>query len=120
MKQWNSEDEMLKAIREQLDAKEQSLDQNILRELRLRRAAALEQLDPHRQRNWLLPAGVTLALTVTLTVIGLQVMSPASVGPQSPFMDDVNLLSASDELELYEDLEFYQWLEIEEHVSQVS
>ena len=44
-------------------------------------------------------------------------MTPDNVGTSSPFIEDMNLLSASEELELYEELEFYQWLELEERTS---
>jgi len=115
MNKWNSEEEMLDAIKQQLDESEQSLDQDTLRKLRQSRYAALEQLQKPK-RYWV-PATAAMAMTAMVTVIGLQVMTPDSVVPQSPFMEDVNLLSASDELELYEELEFYQWLELEERTS---
>lgn len=105
------EQDLLKKIKRQLDESAVSLDADTLRELRLARSKAIESL--HKPRQLWQPVGAfALVATVAAVAISLQ-LRVTQVSESLPSVEDIQLLSASEELELYEDLEFYQWLELE-------
>lgn len=107
------EQAFLQRARTTLDEHEAQLDANTLRDLRLARSRALESL--HKPRRIWQPVGLAaLVATVVVVVISLQVMQPTAPNP-APGIEDMALLSAGDELDLYENLDFYQWLELEKH-----
>ncbi|MGD8783783.1 MAG: hypothetical protein PVF28_06670 [Thioalkalispiraceae bacterium] len=125
-----TDEDLLEVINQQLNAAEQSLSNDDLRDLRLARARAIESLGNKNFliRHWQPLAGVVTAASIVAIVIGLQGLQTATVdllpadladnrgtitGVQS--VEDLSLLSTSDELEFYEDLEFYQWLAFEEN-----
>lgn len=67
----------------------------------------------HEHRGWWLSLGgavLTSVLVATLW-LGRPVTSPAPVVPLEP--QDFDLLTATDSLELYRDLDFYRWLAAE-------
>lgn len=109
------EQAFLQRIKTTLDENEAQLDTNTLRDLRLARHTALESLRKPR-RLWQPVAMATVAATVAVLVVALQVLQPKPATMQSG-VEDVALLSANDDLELYENLDFYQWLELEQHKS---
>lgn len=107
------EQAFLQKVKSSLDETEAQLDADTLRDLRLARHKALESL--HRPRRIWQPLGLAaVAATVAIMVVSLQVMQ-TKTPVTAPGMDDIALLSAGDELELYENLDFYQWLELEQH-----
>ena len=81
------------------------------------RAAALAgERAPRTSRPWSLPAlgaAVAAALVVSVT---LQVMYTPVVGVAEVANFDMELLTAHEDLDLYQDLEFYAWLD-DEHES---
>ncbi len=111
------EEDFLAAVKQQLDESEQSLSTDDVRALRLARANALETLNKPK-RYWQPIAALAVAASVVVIVVGLQGIQTVSVDPSSEIgahsIEDIPLLSASDELEFYEELEFYQWLEFED------
>ena len=110
----DSEKDFLDAVKQQLDESEQSLSANELRSLRLARAQAIEQLNKPK-RAWLPIATVATAASVVAIVVGLQGIQTGRVNVDpTQSIEDLPLLSATEELEFYEDLEFYQWLEFED------
>ena len=113
-KKRNSEETFLDSVKQQLDKSEQSLSADELRSLRLARAQAIEELNKPK-RSWQPIAAVATAASVVAIVIGLQGIQTASVDVDpTQSIEDISLLSATEELEFYEDLEFYQWLEFED------
>jgi len=110
-----SEEDFLASVKWQLDKSEQSLTADELRALRLARANAIDSIAQLNKpkRYWQPVAGFATAASVVAIVIGLQGIQTASVDPIQP-MEDLPLLSASEELEFYDELEFYQWLEFED------
>lgn len=105
------EQAFLQRVKSALDEGEAQLDANTLRDLRLARHRAIEAL--HKPRRLWQPLGlVATAATMGVVVIGLQVMQPKAPNPAQG-LEDMTLLSAGEEFELYENLEFYQWLELE-------
>lgn len=105
------EQALLNRINQELDRAESSLDADTLRELRLARSRAMESL--HKPRQLWQPLGTAaLAAAIAALAVSLHINQYAEVEPVSK-IEDISLLGTSDELELYENLEFYQWLESE-------
>jgi ferric-dicitrate binding protein FerR (iron transport regulator) len=105
------EQAFLRRVQSALDEHEGQLDASTLRDLRLARHRALETLQKPR-RLWQ-PVGLAaMAAAVAVVVVALQFLQP-KVPDTAPGMEDMALLSAGDEFDLYENLEFYQWLELE-------
>ncbi len=62
-----------------------------------------------RRGDWLVPAGAFASVLATAVALTIMVAEPGSGSARE--VDDVELLTAGEELELYENLEFYQWLQ---------
>lgn len=81
------------------------------------RAAAQDQLHLRqtyrKHMPWLIPAGGVAAVVLALSVMFNYWVRFAD--DQSPLasMEDMPLLTAPEDLELYEELDFYQWLAVE-------
>ncbi len=93
-------------IGQRLRDSEDSLDELTLARLRAARLHALETARPARPR--LLAGGLAGAVTVAVLVLTVWWLQPPAVTPP---LEDVHLLSAGDDLQLLEELDFYLWLE---------
>jgi len=102
------EDVFVAHVRASLDAGLQGQDVSTLARLRAARHDALAAT-PHRA-SWPLLAAAAMACAVLVLALGVQ-REPA---PQTPALDDVDMLAGSDPLELYQELEFYAWLALDE------
>jgi hypothetical protein len=99
--------DFLKQIGNSLDRGLQELDGDTLNRLRQARLAATEKSGGrHLQRGWLI-AGGALASVVIAVVLSLQIGTKAV---NESMLEDLALLSADADLELYRDLDFYDWL----------
>ena len=107
--------QMLEKIKAALDESSEQLDQDTVRALRQARQNALEQLNKSRW-NWQPMTGLAVAASVTIFAVGV-VMLQTNQNDMMPNHEDMPLLSAGDDLEFYENLEFYQWLAFEERSS---
>ncbi|MBL1141698.1 MAG: hypothetical protein HND53_06665 [Proteobacteria bacterium] len=107
----DNENELNESIRQSLDESVDALDANTLSKIRQIRAQAIEKADARKSKHW---QGVVVGGLATTCVMVLAVMmlinSPASIDPV-PGNDLELISSSSDDLELFEDLEFYEWLE---------
>ena len=105
------EKEFLTHIKSALDDGSNTLDSATRARLRAARAAAVTAGE--RPVRWAWPAGamaITAALALSWSLwFAAPVMQAPPLGP-APGMDQLELLSAGDNLELYSDLEFYRWL----------
>ncbi len=111
----HSDKQWLENIRATLDTASTQLDQDTQRALKQARHAALDQL--HKPRwTWQPLAGLAVAATVTMLVVGL-VTIQTNDNDMVKQHEDLSLLSAGDDLEFYENLEFYQWLAFDERRS---
>ena len=100
--------EFLEQIGKTLDQGLEELDGDTLNRLSQARLAASERpKGRHPQRGWLV-AGGALASVVIAVVLSLQLNTKAV---NESMLEDMALLSADAELELYRDLDFYDWLE---------
>lgn len=108
-------DPFLRRVTDTLDQAVEELDGAIQGRLR---AARREALTARQARPaWLLPLG-GLATAATVAVLALSLwLLPAPQQPAlMPSVEDMVLLSDEAELEFYEDLDFYLWLDSEKQV----
>ncbi len=98
-----------KNAKKALDRQADSLDNQALQRLRVARVNALAQRPKNsfKANKWLTGAGAGLALGSVLTF--MLVPNLMSSNKMSPF-DDLEILTAETELDLYTQLEFYEWL----------
>jgi hypothetical protein len=107
-----TEKELEKRVCDHLDAGIENLDQGRVAALRRARQAALAQGGTATRWQlpcWLTPARLSLA-AVTLLAVGLFTAVPQRTPSISP--EDLEVLSAPEQVELVQDLDFYRWLAI--------
>jgi hypothetical protein len=109
-----------------LDESAEGLDAATLSRLNRARQAALAQVRPRAPRRWFLPAGMASACVLLLAVVAWHAQGPDGTArlPELPFpasasstSSDIDLVSSDDNLELYQDLEFYAWLDAQDQGS---
>lgn len=113
---------LIARIRRHLDEGAADLDHAALARLREAREAAVAAARPgsrgfRRGRSitgrppgdWLLPAGAFASVVATAVALGIMVAEPANGVARE--MTDLEMLTGGEDMELYENLEFYQWLE---------
>ncbi len=112
------EQRLLKAVKDTLDRSEQDLDDATLTRLRAARREALGTLTTDRpRRSWWEPmGGLAVAATLATLTVSLWSLSPGPDGTPGdsvglPTLEDVALLTDAEELEFYQDLDFYLWLD---------
>lgn len=77
------------------------------------RHAALAEIERHRSQRvrWLLPAGAAAAAVLAVFLLqGRIAVAPVTTEPVAA-VEDIELMTAEDSLEMYENLEFYAWLD---------
>ena len=110
-------DPMIEKITEELKAGNDALDGHVLSRLNQARQEALAQKPQPWWQKWftpgyMLPAG-TVAAGVFAALLFLQQGPPPANEDLVP-VDDFEVIMAEESLELYEELEFYVWLETEQ------
>jgi len=104
-----------KRIRTALDASVENLDPSVSRHLQQARHAALETAAKPRMPFWQPAGAFALASILLLSVF---VWPDRQNMPEPAALADLELITADDSLQLYEDLDFYQWLlESDTHAS---
>jgi len=74
--------------------------------------ARFRALQAKPQRPWLRPAAVaTLASTTAAMVIAIVLWQATPL--QDTFIEDLEIIASNADLEFYQELEFYQWLDDE-------
>ena len=96
-----------------LDESEEDLDANILSRLRQARNRALhgEEREKPRLRTWFpfpVAAGMATALAAMLVAV-VYIARPPSLEPHKS-VGDLEILASTDHLDLYANLDFYDWL----------
>ncbi len=108
------EEEFTDRVKAKLDQTADPLDANTLTRLQQIRLAALARAETEkRPRSWL-PVGGVLAATAALALF---LLNKDSIPNAELDANELDILASSDEVELYEDLEFYQWLDADEEQS---
>ena len=98
-------------VRQVLDTGTEELDTDISRRLRLARYQALESYE--EKHSYWKPAGGFALATMLLAAIGVWQFGGTDRGNgMAQTVEDLELIASSDSLQLYEDLEFYQWLDV--------
>lgn len=108
--------EQARRARDLLDQGTHGLDAHTTQRLQRARAAALNGEAPSRtvRPPWLIPAaGFAVAASLVIAVVTLMPTTPERTTPQTASIEDIEILFAQDDLNLYEDLEFYAWLDEE-------
>jgi hypothetical protein len=114
--------QLIERIRRRLDEDAAGLDSAALSRLRQARQRALSAATQSRRPwwrarwlsdtsagDWLVPAGAFTSIVATAFALTIMVAEPDNDLTRE--VEDLDLLTAGEELELYENLEFYQWLE---------
>ena len=107
------DERFLKRLQDELAAGDDRLDQAVLTRLRESRQAAVAQAG---RRFWhlpRLPAWVTASglATAALLVVAVSLWLGNGQRPlPGTSVDDMEVITAQEQLDLYEDLEFYRWL----------
>lgn len=100
--------EVQKQVRAELEAQLETLDANVTARLSAARHRALDQLQTKPRWQPIIGWAVTATLLVAVSLWWQQ----ASIS-NGMSVDDFELLVSGDGIELYEDLEFYDWLSSE-------
>jgi hypothetical protein len=111
-----SEQQFLNNISDELDRSCDGLDGHTQSRLNSIRHAALEHGRKSLSRTLLSPFGGLVTACVLVLVVGMlyqgQPETPIQIAPDSISpMEDLDILTSAESLELFENLEFYQWLE---------
>jgi hypothetical protein len=105
------DDAIVRRARQVLDRQVEALDETERARLRAARLRALDALDegrPLATRRGLAAAGAG-ALGLML-VTSWWIRHPAPELAAADGLEDLDILAAADDLELYDDLDFYRWL----------
>lgn len=110
-----------KLAREELDNSIQDLDEQTLAKLKAARKQAVGLVSGNNSRrgvwdwmsnHWLLPVGGLTATAFAVAMsVSIWVADPIDLEQLS--LEDFAVLSANEDLEFFDELEFYQWLEDE-------
>lgn len=104
--------ELLEKVRATLDASTEDIDAATLRRLRQSRLDALEAAGAKR-RLFFLPRWATAGGVATVAVLGVAasvwLSATRPVLPEKQ-VEDLEIITAKEQLDLYADLEFYRWL----------
>lgn len=101
----------LARTRTALDDDAQAFDAATLSALNRARQRALEVARSTPRRGWLLPLALAAAASAALAVVLVKpVLTPVAPDPATLDATDLELV-AGGELELYDDWEFYAWLD---------
>ncbi|MGE5625320.1 MAG: DUF3619 family protein [Bacillota bacterium] len=105
------------------DASLAGLDQEILARLRAARARAVDAVGQPAPwfQGWRLPAGAAALLTVGVLGGLLWLGLGGSNAPATPFSNantDAPLMMANDSIDLYADMDFYQWMAAQDQPAQ--
>ena len=102
----DKESRFIAAAKAELDRSVEQLDELTIARLRAARLCALEPCP--RRLTWLAAGGLATA-ALTATLVAFLLFAPAAAPPVSG-LEQFDLLSENDGLELYRELEFYRWL----------
>ena len=101
----DKEQQFVQQIRDKLDHSLGELDAVTLARLKAARLTALEG----RNRSPLWQNKMLLASAMSVTLLAGVWLIQKPLTPDLP-LEDLQILTSNDDLELYRDLEFYQWL----------
>ena len=102
-------------ITRELDTAVDELDELTLVRLRAVRKQALADASQHKsawgEHRWLYPAAGLAALCLLVVLVGWPWWGPETTQDTLLAAQDMDIMMAQDDLELYSNLEFYRWLD---------
>jgi hypothetical protein len=108
------DEKLLKRLRTELDAGSERLDRSISARLRDGRRAAVARAGRQSWGLFSLPRWVTASglATAAVLVVAVSLWNDRSGQRTLPgkLGDDLEIIAAQEQLDLYDDLEFYRWL----------
>ena len=120
MKNEEQETQFMGHVRSGLDREAENLDIETATRLKRIRYSAIEQIDSSRFKLWRLlrlPALAVVTGVIIATVVITDYRSPTIIQNQHA-LADLEILASDEQLNLFDDLEFYSWLaETEDHAS---
>lgn len=110
------EEKLLEAVRKHLDESVEAIDARTAARLREIRVGALAGAEGMRRR-FMFPRWVTVGGLATAAVAVAAGLWFAEVRkePAVATIDDIEIVVAQEQMQLYEDLEFYRWLAEQEN-----
>jgi Protein of unknown function (DUF3619) len=103
----------LEHVRKELDAGTENLDHHVLLRLRKARQAALEAAEKPAGRRFFIPKWITAGGLATAMMMAIAVSfwhKSAQEGIPVHQAEDVEILTAQENLDISKDLDFYRWL----------
>ena len=105
----HSEQDFINAVKDSFDNSVRELDGGTVSRLAAIRARALARQPAAPSRPWLLvPAGALVLVCIALVAYKI-LLPPSSSRAHGPA--EIELLSTLEGLDLYDDIEFYEWLD---------
>jgi hypothetical protein len=106
-----NDQDLINKARKTLDESIEHLDAATLSRLNQARQAALETASRKHSpaRSWWLPAGGVAMLGVAI-LSGVLFLNTRSPVPGTPGINDMDIIASQDKLDMYQRLDFYQWL----------
>lgn len=98
----------IRAVRSRLDQSAEHLDALTLSRIAQARHAALQGRKRAPILEYWLPAA---ALAIAASAVVVAVLVSRAPSAAEPMLEDLELIAAPDDLDLYRNLEFYAWLE---------
>lgn len=115
MNEYDKEQKFLHTVSTALDESLDHIDAHAQSRLRQARSKAMQSIE---KKSWLQPtawlsAGSIAAICI-VAITGILYLNASSTGLPVNGFADVDLIASDESLELFENLEFYQWLQQEE------
>lgn len=108
---------LVEMVKEHLDAGVDALDDRMVARLRAARLKAVESAEGRRGwfrfLRWVAVGGLTTAAAAVLAV-GLWVTERPGESSVAT-ADDIEIVAAQEQMQFYEDIEFYRWLAAQEN-----
>lgn len=102
-------DPLVNSIRKELDRSCDALDGYTLSRLHRMRSAALAR-PQSRWKSVLLPFGGLVTACALVLAVSLSLQNGTAVEGTGEALEDIEMLTSNESLDLYENYEFYQWL----------
>ena len=113
--------EFLNAVKSGLDQAHDELDDLTVMRLRQMRNKALQAIPASvtpaanvislREQWWMPLTGVAATMVIAVLAFHMTTQAPPQQDDMLSAMEDIQILGAEPELDFYQDLEFYQWLD---------
>jgi hypothetical protein len=106
------ENVFLKKVKKELDAAADDMDALTLARLRSFRMRALDEAEQRKGFRFVIPPWMTASGVATLCamVVAVSIWFTTRQNLPTNHPEDVEILAAQEQLDLYKDLDFYSWL----------